>query len=414
MPDEPLKPFISFDPNSVLMKTLFCGVVSFAFVFMFINSWHLPWEEKYRHFTKNAMQHPGGDLRAIQMKAYCDNFGQSYASKEDCYRQIKPIKEHYSIVWDAPAYNYPQHWANIYNFFDRGGNSETEFRRFWTVNALLLVLGILIYCYRYNHLALPIFLFSPPTLLAIERGNTDAAVFFLTFVPLLVFSSSKLLQGFFLGLATALKIFPVFGYLAFLRKRPHILPKSLVLGALLAAPLLISTALDIPRYIQTTARGFGASYGLMSLMHPEVNLGTATNPELVAYGLITLFLVGVGVCGYWYWRNPALQRSVHDDLVALDPNERIILLVSASIYMGTFLFIYTNWAYRLVFLIPMFLILSRGRSLISKLICINILAVFWLPHYSWRFQSWASFPLAIWVGCLLAGSYKCLATEKKP
>ena len=158
-----------------------------------------------------------------------------YYGANECLEAAKLVREHHpkAIV---PVLNYPSLWVDAYSFFK--DDSERFFMGFWSLNALLLVLGIALLCFRYNYLVLPLFLFSPITLLAIERGNTDAATFFFTFVPLVAFAFSKTLQSFFLGFAAALKIFPLFGFAAFVRRQPPFVARDIILGAAFAVPLM--------------------------------------------------------------------------------------------------------------------------------------------------------------------------------
>lgn len=238
----------------VIKKTLFCLVVITIFLRMFVFSWDMPWREKYQLFSVPAFSYPGGDSRNIQVQAFCEGSDSLPQSRDECIRLAKPVKDHFPDAV-VPAMNYPSHWVKIYSFLGGDDYSERIFRVFWSVNALLLVFAILIYCFRYNYFALPVFLFSPITLLAVERGNTDAATFFVVFVPLLFFASSGFIQGLFLGLASSLKIYPVFGYVAFIRRRWGVVDKGVVLGFLVAAPLMIVSALEIPRILAGTSGG---------------------------------------------------------------------------------------------------------------------------------------------------------------
>src|SRR5689334_17263295 len=141
---------------------------------------------------------------------------------------------------------------------------------FWRLNAVLLLAGLTALCLRYGPAALLLFAFSPITLLTVERGNVDAITFFFTFVPLLAFARSTGVQAFFIGFAAALKVFPAAGWLAFASPRAPFVSKQALLGAAVAAPLVVVSFLEIPRIVAGTARGFETSYGLWSLLRDPV------------------------------------------------------------------------------------------------------------------------------------------------
>ena len=104
-------------------------------------------------------------------------------------------------------------------------------------------------------LILFLFLLSPPIILALERGNNDLTIFFLFIIG---FFSSSFLRGLFLGIATALKVYPIFLFIVyFLLKKIN---KSFLLGLLITSPLILFTLLQINIYIGNTSVSFSSSF----------------------------------------------------------------------------------------------------------------------------------------------------------
>ena len=363
------------------------------------------WPFLYNLFNVPAFSYPGADARNIQVDAYCAKQGYPYYGQNACLDAAAPARAVYPEAY-APVLNYPAIWPILYGMFD--DYSETFFMRFWLLNASLLMPALVILSVRYNYRALPLFLFSPISLLAIERGNIDASTFFFTFVPLLAFGFSRTLQSLFIGIASALKVFPVLGYLAFARRRPPFFAKEVALGGVLASPLIFFSFWNIQAMLDGTSRGFNISYGLASILNSWVFAGRRLEGQL----LIATFLIVFGATMVTAVRHRGFRLMLRHALNSLENTDLIILLVSASIFLLTF-FLFTSWAYRLIFLAPVFFVLSLTSSPFTSLVKAGLLMLFWIPivPLGWALSNLLCYPLALLVGIVAIGGWDVLSSR---
>ena len=203
-------------------KALYVSCCLIIFFQTFMHNAFDNWRDKYRRMHVPANTYPGGDSRNIQKAAFCHSkHGFDYYDDNECFNNNSLLTNFYSEEETTPKYNYPPAVARIYEFFN--DYSEEAFREFWTINMLLLIITISILSYKINYCLLPVMMFSPVTLLTIERGNIDAIAFSVVFLPLLL-TSSIFLRIMFIAVATSIKLFPVVGYLA-LYKRNFMISK---------------------------------------------------------------------------------------------------------------------------------------------------------------------------------------------
>lgn len=378
-----------------LLKPLLFGLVLIVFVGMFLVPGEAPWPTRYARFGVPAFAYPGGDARNIQMAAHCARTAQPYLGDSACMAEASLFLGREPQV-SVPMLNYPSWWVRAYAFF--GDDSERFFMRFWLLNALLLVATVALCCWHYQQLALPFFLFSPVTLLTMERGNIEGITFFVTFVPLLVWPRVRVLHGLALGLAAALKVFPLFGAVAFLRRRVPFLDRPAGWGLLLSLPLIAVSLMELPEMVKVTQQAFKASYGFLTLQHAPFIEG---HPKVAV--LVTLVAVVLCLAALWQrLRTPAVTDSVDADLSALSPADLTVLMVSAGIFVLTFLG-FSNWAYRLIFLMPAALVVSRGRSATARQAFWGVLLVPWLAllPQGLNVLNLATFPLFVLMSLLL-------------
>jgi hypothetical protein len=402
--------------NPIVRKLLLCTFVTALFAKLFLIPAILPphpkttWPILYDLFHVPAFPYPGADARNIQIVAYCAKQGYPYYGQNVCLDAAAPAKTVYPEAY-SPVLNYPAIWPILYGLFDN--YSEIFFMRFWLLNASLLVAAFVVLSVKYNYRALPLFLFSPISLLAIERGNIDASTFFVTFVPLLAFSSSRSLQSFFIGLASALKVFPILGYVAFIRRRPPFLAKEVLLGAVLATPLIILAFWNIGAMLAGTSRGFSISYGLTSLLNAPAFVDGRFEGQLIIALFVALFIaIMVTIL-----RHHGFRQMLRRTLDPLEKTDLIVLLVSASIFLLTF-FLFTSWAYRLIFVAPVFFVLSSTSSPFTDLVKAGLLVLFWIPivPLGWTASNLLCYPLVLLVGIVAIGSWDvlCLRDEDQP
>ncbi len=252
-------------------------------------------------------------------------------------------------------------------------DSEDFFLIFWFCNAMLLIMGIFILSMKFNYMLMPFILFSPVTLLTIERGNIDAAVFFFTFIPVVFFKSDKL-RGLFLCFASALKIFPLFAYISFFKTKSRFFTRDIILGSVIFLPILIYSIGEIPMMIEGSSKSFSFSFGLSSILY----LSIFAEKKSYALLLMVIFIFCAAVILRLLNKHQSLLSNFSVFSERLDKNSIILLSMSLCIFIGTFL-TFTNWAYRLIFLIPAFLIVSGRRTWLEQIIFWNIFAIYWIP-----------------------------------
>ena len=390
------------------LKISFCVFFIIIFSKIFFFSPTIDWQSKYNVFSVPAFTWPGGDARNIQVSAYCASQGYSYFGKNECMEKAEIVKSQYPDAV-VPVFNYPSVWPRIYSVF--ADNTEKFFMNFWALNATLMVVGVLLFSVKYNYVLLPFILFSPITLLTMERGNIDAATFFLTFIPLLMLhAESKKFHGFFIGIATAAKIYPIFGYLALISFRKSFVQNSFIFGALISAPVALYSLSEVRYMLDATTIGFSKAYGLTSV----TTLPYVSNHPWVAAALILCYLIIALAVIVKFLRNELFKKNTDDQISRLQLKDLIILKVSLIIFIGTF-FVFTNWSYRLIFLIPALLILSRQKSGAGKLVFWNIFAIFWLPviPQGWYLQNIACYILNILSIFFLIRIYKVESNAPK-
>ena len=202
-----------------------------------------------------------------------------------------------------------------------------------------------------------------------------------------------------MGFAAALKIFPLIGYVSFVRKKVPYIPKGAILGLIFSLPLLLPSLLEIPDILQGTVTGFSVAYGLTSIKAVPYLLAHPMAFYVTVFAYICVFVGSI----IFLAKSGPINRSVASYLESLGSNDVMVFIVSSAIFVTTF-FISASWSYRLIFLIPSFLILARSRSAIAKWTCLNILLVFWVPTvpYGWSIENLLCFPLAISMSFLLA------------
>jgi hypothetical protein len=382
----------------VLLRALFTvgvvGVFAWYFLFHAIPSW----QATYVRFHVPAMAYPGGDARNIQMMAHCLNQGVAVGQAAACVKDGGIVRaEHPQAT--VPAYNYPMVWARGYAWL--ADDSEQVFLTFWRCNAMALILAVAAFCWRHAWWALPGLLLSPVTLLTIERGNIDGATFAVAMLGMLVAGVRPGLSAFGLGVATVMKVYPLMGLAAALgwAQRAGRLRVAAV-AALVCSPFIVWTLLGMADFVSGTSTGYPFSYGLLALSH--VPAWGERSAGLIA-AVATVGLVGIVAGVAMLNARPRWTGEADAAWQAMPPADALLMLVSLAVYTGTF-WVFTNWAYRLVFLFPALLIAWRQPSQAFKWFAWNAAAVIWLPvwrRHGWEAQTWACYPLAVWSSFLL-------------
>jgi Glycosyltransferase family 87 len=276
------------------------------------------WVRTWSSFGVQAMYPPFIDMRVIQgaVSSLEQGYDPRIANVGDPL--LRP-------------FNYPMLWIAIgkaLNFTSEG----------WFIAiCVALVLCFVGFCatliFRYPSFGLLASLVSTSTLLGIERGNIDLAVFCLLFCATW---TSRRWSPVLVLLATLLKLYPVLALSAmFIRRQFMLFATSLAAAAAIFAYLSGQLA-DIR---STTHTDCYKSYGIPNIHICFTLFGWRFWlfwVLLTATGLATLGLM------YSFSRSDALRPK--QDL-AFD-----LMLVGAAIYVGTFI-LWSNFDYRLIFLI---------------------------------------------------------------
>jgi hypothetical protein len=307
-----------------------------------------------------------------------------YYTPNACYRAAEPITSvHPNAI--VPPFNYPSLWVEFYKLF--GDSSEQLFIRLWQANAVALIAMIGLLALKYNALLFPVIVFSPVTLLAIERGNTDAILFMIVFAPLL--QPSRIVQGFFLGLAGALKIYPLFALAGLALASPGRKAMAAVaIGLVAASPLIVPSLGELTHIRGNTPRAFDIAYGLTSFFqHPAL-----ANKGIRAPAALLLYCAIAGWSLFSMLRNRQRVSDVSRHLAGMTEADRALLLTSLAIFALSFL-TFVNFAYRFVFIIPAVFLLSRwhfGFGHFTFGVLLLALAGPYLPS-GWRFFNYACY-----------------------
>lgn len=357
------------------------------FVKMFVMDGKVPWQQKFELFSVPAQSVPYGDLRNVQTAVYCQRRGFGLYGANACNTQSLPARAIYPDA-HVPMLNYPPIWGRLYAWFDDG--SERHFLFWGRLNACLLLAAIIWLTYRRNVLLAPLLLFSPPVLLCVERGNIDGMTFAVLFVGVSLLARWPFGRGLVLMAAAGMKLFPVLAVGAWLdgRSRNKLFVSGLLLGSLmLIEPLTVLTAM-----LEGTAGGFYHAFGLWCFQYvPFLQSHPAAH-----YALLTLIVVAMaGLARHWGTRW-GREVGFVSEAKTIGYADISLCLASLIVFVGSYL-LFFNWAYRIIFLLPAVIVLSRVEQAWARGFCLLALLVLWSPVFSvlWRYFDVGATLLAI-------------------
>lgn len=289
-----------------------------------------------------------GDLRTITVTAGCA--GDSSWSIDDppCDGTIAP-------------YNYPSLWVRALAPLGISDSSTEPLA--WTLMVVFaitaMVLGYTAMGGRQVRRTVPLLfaVVSPAALLGLQRGNVDIAVLALiTAGALAIARRAALTGGALLGLATALKLFPIGSGLALLLDHPLRRRPLAVFAAVTGAGLAL-VVFDLRLIAERTPQLDGASFGVGLLPLLALNRMDVSDPALGSR--IIGGLVFIGICAALA-AVPVTRCRLLDLGAALAPDRIASALVLAS--GGAFIVAYcvgTSFDYRLILLLPLIAALAR-------------------------------------------------------
>ena len=311
------------------------------------------WVRTWSSVYVPTMHPPFADMRVIQGAIRSVEYGYD------------PRVANLGDPWRRP-FNYPMLWLAIGKMLNF--TNEHWFIAVCTALVFCFVSFCAFLIFRFPSFGLLASLVSTSTLLGMERGNIDLAVYCLLFAAALWiprrWSPVPLL------LATLLKVYPVFALSGMFIKRQFILFAASLATAVAIFAYLWDQLADIR---STTPVSCGSSYGVPSVTDCFTRLGWpfwGLRVLLATTGFATLTLA------YYFSKSDAV-RPKQDH--AFD-----LMLMGAAIYVGTFI-LSSNWDYRLIFLILCIPFLQRrpfpfaGAIIVVILVAMNeALVTYWL------------------------------------
>ena len=261
--------------------------------------------------------------------------------------------------------NYPDIWVYIFNGLKMFGNPVYIFGILQIIIYLVFSKIILIKNKSFFFLYFLV-LFSPTMILMMERGNNDLSIFFILFLSII---SRNYLSGLLLGLAISLKIFPIVLVPAFIILNK--VNKKFLLGFLTTIPFIIWALLNIKTSITNTdvVASFHASFGIYSLSMflikflQDMFLINLSKEYLFFINLIFIFLFIILSIFFNYF----FKKDLIHILNILEKNKKdFVLFILFSTQVILVFFAFSNYAYRIVFLlIPLLIFIKNINNFIK-------------------------------------------------
>lgn len=313
-----------------------------------------------------------GDIRNLQAAAICANRGEIIYGNSICVHEWAPWRKT-DPDFVTPKLNYPPVWVRIFSLGDP--ESEKYITLMGWLNAALIIATLAIVCYRWSPLLFPLFLFSPPVLLCIERGNNDGTTFAALFLGIII-SRGIFLKAFSMGIASGLKVFPAFATAACFIHQTRKEKVLFAIGAMCGLLLLYETWLTLPQYLHAATTGFNVAYGISSWRHSKF---FSNNPPFVFYFSIFTFLaVAALYCWRFKFKNAKNYHQIEVALEGFSNIEKLVIWSSITIFLATFL-LSASWAYRIIFLIPGLALFSSSNNAYLKQIAFWGMILLWVP-----------------------------------
>jgi hypothetical protein len=97
--------------------------------------------------------------------------------------------------------------------------------------------------------------------------------------------------------------------------------------------------------------------------------------------------------------------QLKSELAKLELSELMLLLISASVFLLTFL-VFNNWSYRLIFIVPSFMVLAQVKAPLAQVTRLLIGGLFWVPILpnGWELQNLVCFALAILMAVIVGAT----------
>tara|TARA_B110000014_G_C20081810_1_gene565396 strand:- start:229 stop:1473 length:1245 start_codon:yes stop_codon:yes gene_type:complete len=320
--------------------------------------------------------------------------------------------------------NYPLVWVYIFDFFSNFGNPAIIFG---IIELFLYVLlaNLILFQANKNFYLYFFLLFSPPILLMLERGNIDCFIFFILLSSIL---TKNYLSGILLGLAISLKYYPILilPFYFFFEK----INRKFLLGFIITIPMIVWTFLQLKMMLATTPVSFSTSFGIYSFalflikVINELFFLEIDKKYIYFFYLFSIFLFFTTSLIFNYFLKKDLVKIL--EILKLNKKELKLFILFSTLTILVF-FVFSNFAYRIIFLMPPALIYLNNLDKINK--CFNFkkksiylllaIAPFFFPwiisttredlillnYYSWAFYSFVVFISIIFYFLILYNFY---------
>jgi hypothetical protein len=308
--------------------TLFLSavVIFFAILFQVLGvegTWSL-WQIPFLPFSF-------GDFRTITAGAEAVGLG------------LDPLLENPLDPWLRPL-NYPRLWQGLYWFGVK--YSHTAYIGSAVIGLFIISLYWFLAKLDTRSFFISAFgIFSPSTILAVERCNADLLMFVLIVLSVLALQKNRLLASCTLILtASVLKLFPIFSLLILLRERKIQALRYIAVSFTIFLIYMVATWRDILLVKKISPISSWLSYGFHVLWMRAVKEVPASGPIVKALSGLALAVIAIYI--FNALRLPEIVRR--DD----EPREYLDWFrAGAVIYVSSFLVIGNNFDYRLIFLI---------------------------------------------------------------
>jgi hypothetical protein len=273
------------------------------------------------------------DLRVITSGYECYRLGYEPRIENPCDPYVPPM-----------PMNYPKIWLYLANF----GINQSHTVLIGVAIGILFLLMVFLVIKRLNYTEAVIYaliLFSPSVMLGIERGNNDLIIFSLLSIALFFVNGGtgihRVISGSIVLFSALLKLFPILTILVFVREKKKIF---LITASLIIALFIVyftKNFNDIRLVSSATLKGVSWSYGwnvTLSLLKQDFLISR----KILFPALLVIILIGLRII----WANLKHVPVVQCEQYFIDA-----FRMGAVIYIGSFLLIGNNWAYRLIFLI---------------------------------------------------------------
>uniref|UniRef100_UPI0040481511 hypothetical protein n=1 Tax=Limnohabitans sp. TaxID=1907725 RepID=UPI0040481511 len=275
------------------------------------------WTNTWKALRVPTMSPAFADMRTVQ------------GSISSIAAEFNPQVNNPGDPWNRPM-NYPSVWSWIAEIF--GFQSESNYLIFVSTTVVAFFLCCYFLLRKYPSVTLLLLCFSGATLLAVERGNNDIVVFALLF---LAASSRNYVSMIAIFVATALKIYPLLAFPAFLKN-----PRSAAGMAFLIFVAIIILFPELSAIRSATPISASLSYGSQSL---------SSAFQIYNIGLTSFTLTVVLISASFVF---LMLKKIRVMLTVSNATEReeLLFLVGSCVYIGTFI-LASNYDYRLIFLL---------------------------------------------------------------